>query len=249
MTLSFNKLASKFSQSYKRSKTVVANHRLASVVVGLFAAVTIGLAAVAVTNQSTQETSKSQPSIKTASNSKSAHIKDEPKVLAANDNAPAPSSAPTKTISGQGAKPAQPAATTKPNTSTPPATKPAPSPAPAPTPRCPECGGDPSKTPTYTGTLIVSGPITITAGGISPNTVNIISNTGEAITVPYTALQANFDKPMVSAVSSDYTTFLPTRTVGFVASPGVTLGTYTYQLVASGVNGGRFYGSIVITIN
>ncbi len=118
---------------------------------------------------------------------------------------------------------------------------------------CPECGGEPAKTPTHVGALIFSSmAITIPAGGLTDASLNVRSDSDEAITIPYTAVSANFSLPMISAssrpVGAPQETYRTLQTFSFNASPGTALGTYSYKLVASGNKGGSYSGYVTVTI-
>lgn len=135
-------------------------------------------------------------------------------------------------------------------TSTLPATPPAVA-SPPTKPACSECGGDPDKIPSHTGSLILSGTsITILAGGIGDASLTARSDTGEAITIPYMSIAAG--SPMISSsprpFGSTTSTYEAVKTFGFNASPGTTLGTYSIKVVASGVNKGSYSGNLTVTI-
>lgn len=169
----------------------------------------------------------------------------------------------TATTSAANAKPTSTTPTAKPTGTTPASTpvaapkSPAPAPAttaaPKPKPTCPECGGEPAKTPTRVGALILSGSaITIPAGGLGDASLTARSDSGEAISIPYNTLSVNFGLPPIVTSPRPVGAYGPyhqaVQTFGFNASPDTALGTHTYKIVANGSNGGQYSGYVTVTI-
>ncbi|HEX8227340.1 MAG TPA: hypothetical protein VF572_05735 [Candidatus Saccharimonadales bacterium] len=125
---------------------------------------------------------------------------------------------------------------------------PAPAPTPAPVVRCPECGGDPDKTVTRTGALILSAhTFTVAAGSSNSGLLTARSDSGELITVAYPMFKPG--SPMVaSSGAPGQATYAASQTFGFSVSIGVVPGTYTVTLRASGQNQGAYSADVTLII-